>query len=176
VAAGVLTLGATLLGSSFLWSARGKTDNSRVPAEAPSPDLTQARRPVTPPNTPPRPARAPTPPGPASAVLAYDFRDGRDGGQAFRDSQYYALNEPNYHFLIFCKNQRDNQEGFHLEAVIDKAVTGPDGKPGVLRFQVREAPPDIPYFGFSLTGGAVPAISASLDGVRGPSSRARCRN
>jgi tRNA A-37 threonylcarbamoyl transferase component Bud32 len=153
VAAGVLTIGATLLGSAFLRSARGKTENSRLPSEAAPPALAQGRRPEAPPNTPPGPAVAPTSPGRASLVLSYDFRDGQEGGQAFRDSQYQQLNEPNYHFLLFCKNQRDNQEGFNLEAVVDKAVMGPDGKPGVLRFQVREVPSDIAYFGVSLTGG-----------------------
>jgi hypothetical protein len=152
VAACALTLGATLLGGYFLWPAAGKTDNSRPPSEAAPAPLAQGRRPATPPNTPPGPAKTPTSPGPADVVLSYDFRDARDGGQGFRDSQYYSVNEPNYFFMIFCQNQRDNQEGFHLEAVADKAETGPDGQPGVLRLQVREVPPDPKYFGFSLTG------------------------
>jgi tRNA A-37 threonylcarbamoyl transferase component Bud32 len=146
VSACVVTLGITLLGSHLLRSAPGKTDNSPPPTE-----LTQARPPATPPIKP-APARAPTSPSPVSVVLSYDFRDALGGGQSFRDGQYYPVDESNYGFTIFCGNQRQNQEGFHLAAIADKAGIGPDGKPGVLRFEVRELPSDPKYFGFSLLG------------------------
>jgi hypothetical protein len=89
-------------------------------------------------------------------LLSYDFRDADGGGVVYREGRSSRVNNPNYSFIIFCRNQRDNQDDFHLEAIADRDVTGPDGKPGVLRFQVRELPSDMAYFGFSLAGTSGP--------------------
>jgi hypothetical protein len=95
------------------------------------------------------PANSASPVGP---VLSYDFRDANNGGIGFRDSLQYPVNQANYSFFIFCRNKRNSQEGFHLEAVADSTVTGPDGKPGTMCFTVGDLPNDTSFFGFSFRG------------------------
>jgi serine/threonine protein kinase len=130
----------------LVWAFSGKSDKGADSASAYA-QQAAARRPFN-----PAPATAATKFGPASTVLLYDFLDANGGGLVNREGQLSDKNSSAYAFHLFARSSRGTDEQIHLEVTADQNLAGPDGKPGVLRFQMHEVPQDLTFLGFSFLG------------------------
>lgn len=148
---GIVVLVPVVIGV-IIWAASGKREELPSQYNRLSGQQVQNQRTGIAPVNPPNQNKTPVAFGPSATVLSYDFRDADGGGLVNREGQYSNRGAPNHAFTLFSRNQRNTDEQFHIEAYTDKDEKGPDGQPGILRFQLNELPSDINFLGFSYLG------------------------